>query len=149
MEVLSFSYLTTFFPLFILLWFVQNWKKSRAQKQLPGPWKLPVVGYLHNLAGSLPHHVLRDLAGKYGPLMHLQLGEISAVVVSSPLMAKEVMKTHDLAFASRPELLVTKITAYGGKDIAFAPYGSYWREMRKLAILELLSVKRVQSFSFI
>ncbi|KAJ7946414.1 Cytochrome P450 [Quillaja saponaria] len=149
MEVLSFSYFTTFFLLFILLWFVKNWKKSRAQKQLPGPWKLPVIGNLHNLAGSLPHHVLRDLARKHGPLMHLQLGEISAVVVSSPLMAKEVMKTHDLAFASRPELLASKIVVYGGKDIAFAPYGGYWREMRKLATLELLSVKRVQSFSFI
>ncbi|KAJ7946411.1 Cytochrome P450 [Quillaja saponaria] len=149
MEVLSFSYFTTFFLLFTLLWCVKNWKKSRAQKQLPGPWKLPVIGNLHNLAGSLPHHVLRDIARKHGPLMHLQLGEISAVVVSSPLMAKEVMKTHDLAFASRPELLASKIVVYGGKDIAFAPYGGYWREMRKLAILELLSVKRVQSFSFI
>ncbi|KAI3466436.1 hypothetical protein Pfo_023099 [Paulownia fortunei] len=34
--------------------------------------------------------------------------------------------------------------SYGCTDIAFAPYGEYWR--RKICILELLSPKRVQSF---
>lgn len=32
----------------------------------------------------------------------LQLGEISTVVVFSPKCAKEVMKTHDVAFANWP-----------------------------------------------
>ncbi|CAN1808771.1 Desmethyl-deoxy-podophyllotoxin synthase [Linum perenne] len=68
------------------------------------------------------------------------------IVISSPEAARQVMKTHDLAFASRPFLLAPYVIYSGFKDIAFAPYGEYWRQMRKLSVLELLSVKRVLSF---
>ncbi|KAK6802619.1 hypothetical protein RDI58_000401 [Solanum bulbocastanum] len=82
---------------------------------------------MFHLLGGLPHQVLRDLAKKYGPIMHLQLGEVSLVVVTSPDMAKQVLKTHDLAFASRPKLLAAEILFYNGTDIVFSPYGDYWR----------------------
>ncbi|KAI8549152.1 hypothetical protein RHMOL_Rhmol06G0004400 [Rhododendron molle] len=136
--------------LFFLFNLVKIVTRSKTQnptpKLPPGPWKLPLVGSIHHLAGSLPHRSLRNLAAKYGPIMHLQLGENSTVVVSSPRLAKEVMQTHDLAFANRHEVLAARIMTYNFVDIAFSPYGDYWRQMRKICILELLSAKNVHSF---
>ncbi|PWA57601.1 cytochrome P450 [Artemisia annua] len=80
--------------------------------------------------------------------MHLQLGEISALVVSSRRVAKEILIKNDIAFANRPEILAGKIM-YNSTDIALSPYGSYWRQMKKICTLELLSAKKVKSFSYI
>ncbi|KAK3199944.1 hypothetical protein Dsin_023359 [Dipteronia sinensis] len=120
--------------------------KNSSTKMPPGPWKLPLIGNIHQLVGSPPHHRLRDLAKKYGPLMHLQLGESSIIVVSSAEIAEEVLKTHGTIFANRPSLVSTKITTYDFKNIASAPYGNYWRQLRKICTAELLSTSRVKSF---
>ncbi|KAL3529971.1 hypothetical protein ACH5RR_009293 [Cinchona calisaya] len=152
MELQNFpsNFITFFFFAAILLTLIKEWKTYKNSKTMqkfpPGPWKLPFIGCMHHLIGSLPHRSLNNLGKKYGPIMHLQLGEVSAIVVSSANLAKEIMKTHDLAFATRPELLAFKIICYGSSDIAFAPYGDYWRQMRKICVLELLSTKSVRSF---
>ncbi|XP_031253304.1 premnaspirodiene oxygenase-like [Pistacia vera] len=144
----NFSILLTFL-LFILmvLKIGKTFKNTNEASNLPpGPPKLPLIGNLHQLVGSLPTRRLRDLAKKYGPFMHLQLGEISAIIVSSPKFAEEVMKTHDVNFASRPYNRAASILSYGYTDLVFSPYGNYWRQLRKICTLELLSTKRVQSF---
>ncbi|CAI0437469.1 unnamed protein product [Linum tenue] len=89
----------------------------------PHPRKLPIIGNLHQLAGSsLPHRRFRDLTNQYGAVMGLQLGQIPFVVISSAESAEQILKTHD---------------------------GAYWRQLRKICALELLNPNRVQSFGSI
>lgn len=134
---------------FLLYCFLYNFRSSFSKLKLPPeprPW--PVIGNL-NLLGNLPHHSLTALARKYGSIMFLRLGSVPTIVVSSPAMAKEFLKTHDLVFASRPNCEFGKYLSYDHKDVAFSPYGSYWRQIRKLCTIELFTVKRNESFRFV
>ncbi|KAL7617908.1 hypothetical protein Lser_V15G03272 [Lactuca serriola] len=131
--------------LIFFLYFV--FKRSKSLNLPPGPQKLPLIGNVHQIAGTLPHRAFRDLARKHGPIMHIQLGQISAVIISSPRLAQEVLKTNDIALADRPTTFGSELVLYGNTDIALAPYGEYWRQMKKIASLELLSAKKVRSFS--
>lgn len=128
------------------LYFTKNARKGPQSNLPPSPPRLPIIGNLHQL-GKMPHISLHLLAEKLGPIMFLQLGEIPTVIVSSADMAREVMKTHDLPFSSRPQLYSAKWLFYDCTNIVFSPYGDYWRHVRKICILELLSAKRVQSYS--
>ncbi|VAI81166.1 hypothetical protein VPH35_126211 [Triticum aestivum] len=112
----------------------------------PGPWQLPVIGSMHHVVGALPHRAMRDLALRHGPLMLLRMGELPVVVASSAAAAREVMKTHDAAFASRPRTNTFATLTKDGLGVALAPLGDHWRRVRKLCATELLGAPRVRSF---
>lgn len=120
-------------------------------KSPPSPWKLPIIGHLHHLIRSMdrPQHGVTQLANKYGDLMHLQLGKMSVLVVSSREVATEVLKTHDVAFADRPDLYSAGLQPNFGRLMALSKYDDYWKQMRRIFITELLSTKRILSFSHI
>lgn len=119
--------------------------RSHKKKLPPGPRGFPLFGNLH-LLGELPHRDLHRLAQKHGPIMYLRLGLVPAIVVSSPQAAEQFLKVHDLVFASRPPHEASKHISYEQRNLAFAPYGSYWRNMRKMCTLELLSNHKINSF---
>ncbi|KAL6208312.1 hypothetical protein ACLB2K_019263 [Fragaria x ananassa] len=123
--------------------------RSQVLKSPPGPWKLPILGNLLQLAGHpLPHYALRD-PKKHGPIMRLKLGQWEAIIISSRKAALEVLKTHEINFAQRPVVLQPETITFGRGSIAFAPYGDFWRGVRKIIVTELLSSKHVQAFRFI
>ncbi|WCJ24930.1 cytochrome P450 family 71 subfamily B polypeptide 12 [Euphorbia peplus] len=138
--------LLNFLLIIIVLLIWNKKKKSQTSNQPPQPPKLPLIGNLHQLVCLLPHRRLAELAKVHGPLMQLQLGQVPTVVVSSAEVAKQLFKENDIKVSYRCRVSVSDILFYNRRDIIFAPYGEYWREMRKLCILELLSSKRVQSF---
>uniref|UniRef100_A0A0D3GVI8 Cytochrome P450 n=1 Tax=Oryza barthii TaxID=65489 RepID=A0A0D3GVI8_9ORYZ len=115
--------------------------------KLPSPpGRLPVIGHLH-LIGSLPYVSFRELAIKHGPdLMLLHLGTVPTLVVSSARAAQAILRTNDHVFASRTYSAVTDILFYGSSDVAFSPYGEYWRQVKKIATTHLLTNKKVRSY---
>ncbi|KAL1568295.1 unspecific monooxygenase [Salvia divinorum] len=134
-------------PLF--LFFLHKWRRSHAPSSLkrppPSPPKLPGGGNLHQL-GSLPHRSLHSLSRRYGPLMLLHFGKVPVLIASSAEAAREIMKDQDEIFASRPKMSIPARLIYNCRDVAFAPYGEYWRRIRGICVLHLLSSKRVQSY---
>ncbi|KAH1121209.1 hypothetical protein J1N35_004369, partial [Gossypium stocksii] len=143
------TFLIFFFTIVRILKISSKAKKPNHNKLPSGPWKLPLIGNLHQLITSFPHHTLRDLSNKYGDLMQLQLGEVPTVVISSARVAEQVFKTHDTIFSQRPHVLACEVMSYNCKAIIFTPYGNYWKQMRKICTMELLSPTRVQSFQSI
>ncbi|CAN6226687.1 unnamed protein product [Urochloa humidicola] len=121
-----------------------EWKKQQLPPSPPG--KLPIIGHLH-LIGSRPHVSFRDLDAKYGRngLILVHLGAVPTIVVSTPQAAEVVLRKQDHILASRPRSPVADIIRYGSTDVAFAPYGDYWRVARKVVTSHLLNPKMVFS----
>ncbi|KAL4559489.1 hypothetical protein LXL04_031627 [Taraxacum kok-saghyz] len=112
--------------------------------ELGGAW--PIVGHLHLLGGGdkLLYRTLGAMADKYGPAFNLRLGTRRAFVVSSWEVAKECFTVNDKALISRPKTAAVKHMGYNYAVFGFAPYTPFWREMRKIATLELLSNRRLE-----
>ncbi|KAF7012888.1 hypothetical protein CFC21_027036 [Triticum aestivum] len=145
---LCFIALCTPLALWLLKLAGSKYKPQKHHQLPPGPWTLPIIGSLHHVASALPHRRMMDMSRRHGPLMHLMLGEVPTVIVSSAEAAALVMRTNDPAFADRPQSVTSDIFGCSGKNIGFAPYGDHWRQMRKVCIVELLSsrqVKRIES----
>ncbi|KAL6524549.1 hypothetical protein OROHE_016220 [Orobanche hederae] len=114
----------------------------------PSPPALPVIGNLHQL-GRLPHRSLFLLSKSYGPAMYLKFGSKPVLVVSSTVFAKEILKTHDLAFAGRAAMSTPRKIFYDLKDLVNLQYGEDWRKLRSLFVHGLLGSSRVKSFNSI
>ncbi|GAU46299.1 hypothetical protein TSUD_283250 [Trifolium subterraneum] len=59
-------------------------------------------------------------------------------------MATECFTKIDSAISTRPKLDATQHLAYNGAMFVFAPYGSYWRQVRKIATSEIRNHHRVE-----
>ncbi|KAK3442186.1 hypothetical protein EUGRSUZ_B02410 [Eucalyptus grandis] len=110
----------------------------------PSPKALPVLGHLH-LLSPLIHRSFRDFAARLGPLFSLRLGSVLCVVASTPDLARELLKTHELTFSARKHNAAIDHLTYQSA-FAFAPYGPYWKFIKKLSQTELLGARTLNQF---
>ncbi|KAK7310883.1 hypothetical protein RJT34_08661 [Clitoria ternatea] len=148
--------ITIFFSLLVILFLlvlpsIRRTRNATTRKSPPEPsgaW--PLIGHLHLFGGSKPPHItLGNMADKYGPIFTLRLGVHKTLVVSNSEMAKECFTVNDKVFANRPKSLAFELLGYNCSMMGFSPYGSYWRQVRKIATLELLSSKRIEMLSHV
>nr|ATG29957.1 CYP867E3 [Taxus chinensis] len=131
------------------LFIIVRYRTTRRQNlKAPRPPSWPIIGHLHLLRQQKRplHRILSSLSESYGPIMHLQLGFRPLLVISSSDLAKQCFTTNDKAFASRPRLSKGKHMGYGNKNFSQAPYGSFWRNLRKMCTLHIFSATRIESF---
>ncbi|KAK1436615.1 hypothetical protein QVD17_02397 [Tagetes erecta] len=106
---------------------------------------IPIIGHLYLLKQPI-HRTLAKLSAKYGPVLQLQLGIRRVLVVSSPSAAEECFTKNDIIFANRPNLLFGKIIGVNYTSLAWTSYGDNWRNLRRIASTEILSVHRLNEF---
>lgn len=146
------SYIPLIGVLIFLYFIFKKNKNCSTSKQAPEPagaW--PIIGHLPLLGGTdqLLYRTLGAMADNYGPAFNLRLGTRRAFVVSSWEMAKECFTLNDKALASRPTTVAAKHMGYGYAVFGFAPYSPFWREMRKIAMFELLSNRRLDTLKYV
>lgn len=119
--------------------------KSTALSVIPGPPGHPVTGLLRVFSGFTPYRSLAKLAKTYRAesLMAFSVGLTRFIISSEPETAKEILGSS--GFADRP----VKESAYEllfHRAMGFAPYGEYWRNLRRISATHLFSPKRINGF---
>ncbi|KAL4338548.1 hypothetical protein AHAS_Ahas12G0221200 [Arachis hypogaea] len=113
----------------------------------PGPYPYPIIGNILELLSHKPYESLFHLSKTYGPIMTLKFGTLTAVVISSPEIAKEALTKHDLAFSNRQVLDITKALGHNKVSMVWSPVCDHWRTLRKLCSTNIFSPRRLESTS--
>ncbi|XP_023003875.1 cytochrome P450 84A1 [Cucurbita maxima] len=112
----------------------------------PGPKGLPFLGNML-MMDQLTHRGLAKLAKRYGGIFHMRMGFLHMVTISNPDMARQVLQVNDNVCSNRPVTIAISYLTYDQADMAFAHYGPFWRQMRKLCVMKLFSRKRAESWA--
>ncbi|CAI9760985.1 unnamed protein product [Fraxinus pennsylvanica] len=129
------------------LWSRKTKGKGISPPEPVGSW--PLIGHLHLLGGQTPvARVLAALADKYGPVFKIRLGMHPAIVVSNWESVKECFTTNDKVLSNRPSSNAGKYLGYNYAGFG-ATHGPYWREVRKLVQLQVLSSRRLEALKHV
>ncbi|KAG6640492.1 cytochrome P450 76A2-like [Carya illinoinensis] len=117
-------------------------RKSSRKRLPPGPPGWPIFGNMFDL-GAMPHRTLAGLRPKYGDVIWLRMGATKTMAILSAKAATEFFKHHDLSFAERTVTETMRAHDYNHGSLALAPYGPYWRVLRRLVTVDMVVNKRI------
>ncbi|EOA30342.1 hypothetical protein CARUB_v10013467mg [Capsella rubella] len=151
METIVVDYQNCFIVILVSLFsllclFVLYFKKpkdSRACNVPPSPPSLPIIGHLHLILSVLPHKSFQKLS-KYGSLLCLRIFHVPIILVSSASVAYEIFKTHDVNISSHGHPPIDECLFFGSSSFVMAPYGDYWKFMKKLMVTKLFGPQALE-----
>ncbi|KAG2245465.1 hypothetical protein Bca52824_092699 [Brassica carinata] len=106
----------------------------------PSPaYSLPFIGHLYLLKHPVQRTLLSlSITRRYSYLPPPPRNRL-VYVVSSYSVAEECFTRNDVVLANRPELIMGKHVAYDSTIMIAAPYGDHWRNLRRVAAVEIFS----------
>lgn len=128
-----------------ILWY-KLLSSNNAPPLPPGPRSLPIVGHLPFLSHDL-HKMFTEMSNTYGPIFKLYLGSRLYVVVSTPELAKVVVREQDDNFSNRNASIAISALSYRGQDIIWSDNNPKWRNLRKIFVQEVLSNNNLHACS--
>ncbi|PKA49726.1 Cytochrome P450 78A4 [Apostasia shenzhenica] len=119
------------------------WFLARRRTHIPGPGGL-AAGLA--LSGEAAHRALAEFSRSLsaGRLMSFSVGLTRFVVSSHPDTAKEILNSS--AFADRPIKESARELLFH-RAMGFAPFGEYWRNLRRISATHLFCPRRIAAFS--
>lgn len=73
---------------FLLLVYILH-KNRKGRRLPPGPWQLPLFGYLPWIDPEKPHETLTKLSRVYGPVCGFRMGSVYTVLLSDPQLIRQ------------------------------------------------------------
>lgn len=148
MEMGSFHFFYVAAITFLAVFLLHSFLTKKRPRRPPGPaLALPFLGHLPFLKKPL-HATLARLAARHGPVFSLRLGSRPAVVVTSAELATECFSSElDATLANRPHFPSVREVSFDYSVLTLASYGAHWRAARRVAVVHLLSARRVDLMS--
>ncbi|KAF8638157.1 hypothetical protein AX17_002400 [Amanita inopinata Kibby_2008] len=112
-------------------WSVNRIRDKNGNGIPDGPAGLPIVGSFPFLT-HYPELTLDKWAKKYGPLYSVWLGNQLFVIVSDPVIAKDILISKGSIFSSRKNMFIKSQTLLKARGVTASPYGDLWRKHRRL-----------------
>ncbi|KAL1624328.1 hypothetical protein SLS56_007867 [Neofusicoccum ribis] len=98
------------------------YEARRDHKLPPGPRRLPFIGNLHQAPTSTPWRTYHKWFQQYGPLISLQFGGTTVIIIGSASAAHDLLDTRGNIYADRPRLVMAGECLTKGMHILLRPY---------------------------
>ncbi|KAK7443503.1 hypothetical protein VKT23_015676 [Stygiomarasmius scandens] len=114
----------------VVVWIARN---ARRLPLPPGPRGLPIIGNVLDLQTTGSYLQFTEWKKKYGPIFSLNLLGQSVIVLNNHKVAGDLLDRRSTIYSDRPRFIVVFEYLTGSLLFSAAPYGDYWRRVRKTA----------------